>query len=393
MVDTSFVLRESCGCEKGIQTGRQWDTLNIKANLDSLNRTLVSISRNLLNYEEENDQIYTMVLNSLCQMNIQGVYLYTFLTEIEHKREENWTRPKAVRLRAYYRESHPRIPDVIYQPMPVYCYPVGKEDIKEVEPSKQRILFDEIFSNQYVSNPEPEIKVVTLLYAGEVQYGFLVWDVKVEYFGYIGQLSYQISNALKTNKLLYKKNKMAAALEESLQEVQEKNSILEEISKVDELTQIYNRRGFLDSMKRSVILKVNAGKHALAVYADMNNLKLVNDQFGHEEGDYSLCLIGQILRDAIRGFKGAGGVGRIGGDEFCAYIITEMEDSEEILRNRITNITESLNQENDKPYYVSMSVGVKHFICSEDVDISYELEQADAQLYLYKVHKRKSILK
>ncbi len=393
MVETSFVIRESCGCVELSHTEPQQDILSLQANLDSLNHTLVAISRNILNYEEENSKIYFMILNSLCKMNIQSVYFYTFADKIEHKKGQEWVQPEYVRLRAYYREPHRRIPDIVYQPMPIYYYPVAMEDIKEIDAEEQKIPFDEIFSNKYIHSKEPEIKVVTLLYAGEIQYGFLVWDVKEEYFGYIGQVSYQISNALKTNKLLHKKNQMAAALEESLQEVQVKNSILEEISKVDELTQIYNRRGFLDSMKRNVILKANAGKPAIAIYADMNNLKLVNDQFGHEEGDYALRLIGQILRDAIHSLNGVGEVGRIGGDEFCAYVITDAVGYEMILRKKIDEITEAMNQENDKVYYVSMSVGMKSFVCSNEVNISYELEQADAQLYQYKQKKRTSILK
>lgn len=393
MVDTSFIIRESCGCTEPVYTEPHQDILSIQANLDSLNHTLVAISRNILNYEEENSKIYFMILNSLCKMNIQSVHFYTFTEKIEHKRGQEWVRPEDVRLRAYYRESAARIPDIVYQPMPIYYYPVTMEDIKEIEPEEQHIPFDEIFSNKYVQSEQATVKVVTLLYAGEIQYGFLIWDVKEEYFGYIGQLSYQISSALKTNKLLHKKNQMAAALEESLQQVQEKNAILEEISKVDELTQIYNRRGFLDSMKRNVILKANANRNAIAIYADMNNLKLVNDQFGHEEGDYSLRLIGQILRDAIHSMEGIGEVGRIGGDEFCAYLISDLADGEAVLRKRIDEITEAMNQESDKAYYVSMSVGMKSFTCSNEVDISYELEQADAQLYQYKQKKRTSILK
>lgn len=393
MIDTTLVVRGSCGCDKIPYVDTHSDIFSIQANLDSLNHTLVSISRNLLNYEEENNQIYFMILNSLCKVNIQSVYLYTFLNEIEHKKGQDWNRPDYVRLRAYYREPFARVPDIVYQPMPIYYYPVEPEDIKEIDIADQKISFDQIFDNPYMDHSKPEIKVITLLYAGEIQYGFLVWDMQEQYFGYIGQLTYQISNALKTNKLLHKKNKMAAALEESLQQVREQNSILEEISKVDELTQIYNRRGFLDSMKRNVIAKENLGKHIMAVYADMNNLKKVNDEFGHEEGDYALQLIGHILREAIHKIKGKGEVGRIGGDEFCAYIITDIADCETILRQSIDEMTERLNQENDKPYYVSMSVGIQHFCCSEDVNISWELEQADEQLYRHKKHKRTSIYK
>lgn len=393
LVGTTFVTRKSCGCCRGILETDKKDMLSVKAHLDALNHTLVSISRNILDYEEENNKIYSMILNSLCSMNIHGVYLYIFEDEIEYKRGQLWNRPEYVQLKAYYREPYKRRPDIIYQPTPLYYYPVDPQDIKEIDVLNQNIPFDQIFSNTHCEHNNAAAKVVTLLYAGESQYGFLVWEIDEEYFSYTGQLTYQIANALKTNRLLYKKSQMAVALEESLLQVKEKNSILEEISKVDELTQIYNRRGFLDNMKRNVIAKENKGRRAIAVYADMNNLKLVNDQFGHEEGDYSLCSIGRILHDAVHSIEGKGEVGRIGGDEFCAYLITDVDNSEEQIRRQIDEITENLNSGNDKPYYVSMSVGIKHFICSEDVDVSFELEQADAQLYVYKQKKRKSILK
>lgn len=392
LVDTTFVARQSCGCaDKG--TARTGDTLSEQAHSESLNHTLVSISRNLLNCEEENNEIYSMILHSLCSINLHSVYLYMFKTEIEWKRGQEWNRPEYVQLMAYYREPYRRKPDIIYQPNPLYYYPVDESDIKQISADKQNILLEEIFSNPYCNTDKPQSRVVTLLYAGEIQYGFLVWEMDAEYFSYSGQLTYQIASALKTNRLLRKKNQMASALAESLLEVREKNSILEEISKVDELTQIYNRRGFLDNMKRNVIAKENEGKQAIAIYADMNNLKLVNDQFGHEEGDYALRSIGQILYDAVHGMEGRGEVGRIGGDEFCAYLIMDRGDSEEGMRKKIDEITETLNVGNGKPYYVEMSVGIGHFICSAEVDISVELEQADAQLYIYKQKKRKSILK
>lgn len=393
LVGTVFIERESCGCSRSAAEMDKKNLLSVKGHLDALNHTLVAISKNILDYEEKNNKIYSMILNSLCNINVHSVYLYTFEKEIEYKRGEEWDRPEYVRLRAYYKEPHKRKINILYQPMPIYYYPVDLQDIKEIDSSDQLIPFGKIFSNNYRDCSEATVNVVTLLYAGESQYGFLVWEIDEDYFSYIGQLTYQVANALKTNRLLYKKNQMAMALEESLQQVREKNSILEEISKIDELTQIYNRRGFLDNMKRNVIAKENAGRRAIAIYADMNNLKLVNDQFGHEEGDYSLRAIGTILHDAIHSIEGKGDVGRIGGDEFCAYLITDVENSEEQIRQQIDKITEELNAGNDKPYYVSMSVGVKHFICSEDINVSLELEQADAQLYIYKQKKRKSILK
>lgn len=392
-ISTSMVFRASCGCDDEEIVSQPSDIINLQATMDSLNHTLVAITRNILNYEEENEHLYSAILNSLCQTNIQGAYLYTFTDEVEYKRGEPWEQPKYVKLHAYYNESAVRTPAIEYQPMPVYYYPIADGDIKEIPTNEQNILFTDILSNKFVKKSDPDIKVVTMLYAGETQYGFMLWDIQPSYFPYVGKLSYQISNVLKVNSLLHKKTKMSAALEQSLEQLRKQNLILDEISKVDELTQIYNRRGFLDSMTHNMILTENQRKHVITVYADTNNLKLINDKFGHDEGDYALKMSGQILREALRCTPGIGKVGRFGGDEFCAFLITNSENSEEILRKNIDEITERLNAESTKPYYVSVSVGMNTFICSENANISDELEQADIDLYKYKKHKRTNILK
>ena len=390
MVDTSFVIRESCGCDK-----HRRDTvgapLEIQANIDTLNHCLVDISRNVLNKEEENVSIYVNILKSLAKLNLKSAYLYLFEEEIPYTSGADWTKPEYVMLKAYYKDGAGREPEIAYQPLPVYYYPVDEKNLVEVPESEQRILFEDILSNMHTTHMGQGIKVLTMLYAGEIQYGFVIWEVDEHYLGYIGKLSYQISNTIKTNRLLQSKNRMTQRLEAAIAEVNEKNAILEEISKIDELTQIFNRRGFLDNMKRRVIAKRNCGKNAIAIYADMNDLKQVNDEFGHDEGDFALYSLGQILRDAIQALGGKSGVGRIGGDEFCAYAITEMEDAEQVLRDRLQELTDELNRNSGKPYYISMCLGIKRFICSSDVDISYELEQADELLYIDKKNKRTSI--
>lgn len=392
MVDTSFVIRESCGCEKHRMEVVS-NPLELQANIEALNHCLVDISRNVLNQEEENDDIYTSILKSLGRLNVKSVYLYTFEEEQSYVAGQEWKAPEKVKLKAYYKGGAGREPEIAYQPLPVYYYPVEEDDVVEVPEDGQDIPFEDILSNEYTKHQTTGIKVVSMLFAGEVQYGFVLWEIEEDYFGYLSKLSYQISNTIKTNRLLQKKNQMAKDLEEAFLQVNEKNAILEEISKIDELTQIYNRRGFLDHMKRNVIAKHNEGKHALAIYADMDNLKQVNDEYGHEEGDYALYAIGQMLRDTIHEVEGKGSVGRIGGDEFCAYIITDLNNSEERIRTCLKEKEEELNRHNNKPYYVSMSIGTHHFVCSSQVDISHELEMADGQLYEYKIKKRKDIHK
>ena len=136
---------------------------------------------------------------------------------------------------------------------------------------------------------------------------------------YTTPISYQISSAVKTLELLKNKEDITAQLEKSLEQIKESNAILDEMSKSDELTQIYNRRGFLTTVQHQVMHPSNLDKQAIIIYADMNNLKVINDQFGHEEGDFSLKTLANILKDT---FGDSGIVGRFGGDEFAAFTLS-----------------------------------------------------------------------
>lgn len=67
-----------------------------------------------------------------------------------------------------------------------------------------------------------------------------------------------------------------------------------------------------------------AEKTFLVLYADMNNLKIINDRYGHEEGDYSLHTIAEILAEIVQKEQtGDGVVARIGGDEYACALMTE----------------------------------------------------------------------
>lgn len=183
---------------------------------------------------------------------------------------------------------------------------------------------------------------------------------------------------------------VSAKLAESLEQLKETNAFLDEVSKSDELTQIYNRRGFLVTVRKVMREQKNQNRCAVIIYADMNNLKLINDKFGHEEGDYSLKSIAEILKEAL-GEDAI--IGRFGGDEFAAFLFVDDKNYEQDLRGRITDATVALNDGNDKPYYISMSVGLSSFENREDSVLNDAMVRADVDLYLQKKHKRNKILK
>ena len=134
----------------------------------------------------------------------------------------------------------------------------------------------------------------------------------------------------------------------------------------------------------------NEGKHAVLVFADMDGLKTINDMFGHDEGDYSLKKIAYILTES---FRSTDIVGRIGGDEFSAFAIVNNDNFSSTIKDRIREVSDTVNNTSGKPYYINMSVGVVDFTCNPAIDFQSLLDQADNLLYKEKRNKNKVIIR
>ena len=116
----------------------------------------------------------------------------------------------------------------------------------------------------------------------------------------------------------------------------------------------------------------------LAVYADLNNLKIINDRYGHEEGDFSIRLVGQFLQDSI-GKRGV--CGRIGGDEFC--VLLKDEESEA----RCAKTLQALLAERRKVFAIlpTVSLGSAAFSGEDVVTVK---ARADRALYCAKKEQK-----
>lgn len=126
------------------------------------------------------------------------------------------------------------------------------------------------------------------------------------------------------------------------------------------------------------------------IYVDMNNLKIINDRYGHEEGDYSLKLIADVLWKTV---EGRGIAGRIGGDEFACALIYEKEDEGESVLQEIYHQFYLHNQSNDKPYNVTVSAGACKVDEDSDLTLQHALTQADERLYRVKMLRSKDVAK
>ena len=102
----------------------------------------------------------------------------------------------------------------------------------------------------------------------------------------------------------------------------------------------------------------------MVIYVDMNNLKIINDRYGHEEGDFSLKFIGEVLTSVV---QDAGVAGRIGGDEFACIMEYARDDEGEAVLWDIYNRFDQYNADSSKPYNLTVSAGARVLKSGEKV--------------------------
>lgn len=164
-------------------------------------------------------------------------------------------------------------------------------------------------------------------------------------------------------------------------QVIERKRLEEEIrslSLTDELTKLYNRRGFILLAETEMKLAHRMKRAMLLFYGDVDNLKTINDTLGHDRGDLALQEISAILKE---NFREADVLARLGGDEFVVLALDASKESAEILTNRIQAVLETRNQQRDVSYQLSLSLGVAHYDPEAPCTLSELIAQADGLMY------------
>jgi len=159
---------------------------------------------------------------------------------------------------------------------------------------------------------------------------------------------------------------------------------LRRLALLDELTGLNNRRGFMLLAEHQTNV-ARRDKNPLALlFIDLNNLKTINDNFGHKEGDRALQDTGTILRDT---FRESDIVARVGGDEFCVLMTADNELDIDTPVARLNTNVELHNAQGIRPYKVSLSVGRANYNPDEPVAVEDLMRQADVLMYQAKLSK------
>ncbi|MBA3016141.1 MAG: diguanylate cyclase [Proteobacteria bacterium] len=169
-------------------------------------------------------------------------------------------------------------------------------------------------------------------------------------------------------------------------EISEKTKLEEALKRItitDELTGLYNRRGFMKLAEKQIQIANRHNNVLFMLYMDLDNMKSINDNFGHEMGDKALIETAQILKSVLRE---SDIVSRLGGDEFVA--LTQGSSSEEkgqTITNRLHEQLRIANFQAERPYELLMSIGFSMYNPEVPCSIDELLAQADSMMYEQKM--------
>lgn len=157
------------------------------------------------------------------------------------------------------------------------------------------------------------------------------------------------------------------------------------LSLTDELTGLFNRRGFTTLAQGHLRLAGRTGQQFLLLFVDVDGLKAINDERGHHEGDQVLIRVAEALRLT---FRQSDVVARHGGDEFIALALDASGDGGATIRRRLADNIDRCNRDEPESARVSVSVGAVAFDGRLEEPLGVLLAKADQALYLEKGNRR-----
>jgi diguanylate cyclase (GGDEF)-like protein len=169
-------------------------------------------------------------------------------------------------------------------------------------------------------------------------------------------------------------------LERSIRYARERHRLLDEIrslSLIDELTGLSNRRAFFTLADERLQLLGRRGALCLLVFADVDGLKWINDELGHEAGDRLLLEAARVLRSS---FRRTDLVARLGGDEFVILADEASAADIDLVLDRIERSVEERNAGTGEEFRLSISAGAVCFKAVPSVNLQELVAEADQRM-------------
>lgn len=170
-------------------------------------------------------------------------------------------------------------------------------------------------------------------------------------------------------------------LEVAIVERKRAEEALLNLTLTDDLTGLYNHRGFYTLAEHQAKIARRTGQHSLLIYADLDGLKQINDRFGHLEGSSAIARTADILRLT---FRETDIISRLGGDEFAILAPGVAGREMQGILDRLQDNLRLNNEGQDRGYQISLSVGAISVDHSDGSSIEELTARADQLMYVNK---------
>lgn len=162
---------------------------------------------------------------------------------------------------------------------------------------------------------------------------------------------------------------------------------LRSLALTDDLTGLYNRRGFLFMASQQIKLACRMNQSLLLFFMDVDNFKVINDNLGHLRGDAFLICCSHVLKET---FRETDIISRLGGDEFAVLALEGANHSCDAISHRLNASLDALNRNVSSPEKIWFSTGMARFDPRNPVSLGELLSLADRRMYEQKMARHPS---
>lgn len=304
------------------------------------------------------------IIPRLHSMGINNCYIYLYDKPVNYHKNSAWRNPAMVNLAMAYNEENSALPE-----------------------KGCRFPWERVLKNELLPRNKRYTLMFNPLFIEDEHMGLILLEFNMPDSYMFETLVIEMSCALKLSLLFHEREQIENRLKDAVKELADYNESLSNISQTDELTGLYNRRGFMNLANQSLSLARKQGKNGLLFFADIDDLKQINDQYGHDEGDLAIKAMGVIL---VKTFRASDIIARFGGDEFTIFTVDSGLKLLPKIEERLNKFTKEYNLQSRKPYQLSISIGAVPFQSSECVSLENLMSQADNDLYEEKKRKREN---
>lgn len=165
-------------------------------------------------------------------------------------------------------------------------------------------------------------------------------------------------------------------------------SALRSLSLIDDLTGLYNRRGFAELGEQQLKLAKRMLRRVVLLYLDLDRLKTINDSLGHHVGDRALKKTTDLVKAS---FRRSDLVARVDGDDFAVLALEASVDDGDLMTSRVREHVRRFNEITSEPYQISVSMGIARFDPEDPVSLEALTEEARRAMKEEKMSKRPAV--